>query len=526
LTIRGQSGGPKPVIVIVPDIVSTYFTNQVTGDLKLDNIQMQNMTTFSEMPWSGWDLMGNQHELQVNNCFFEFSKGQIFNLDYLVYGANIKISNSYFRDLSDLKQWWNARVLLCNVPLDTFIIENNTFTGGGITFLNYNTLHEYTVINHNTFINNIKYPFFNLYWKELYFTNNLFVNVNMTGEDYENVATGGQDPDALLMGIIGLDTITNSIPVQGKFLNPDSTLNDEVDEFSDLIYYAADNVVTYSATLDDYYRGGYNDNPDFDAPESYLTWMGIEGPHQVRNVPGIWTNARTQQLIDDHENIKDERNSIYELMVADLGMGTDPMPQVAADRFAQWNRNKWGVPDVEPPFDMSPLHFGDYDPSTIPGVETENSSSGGITKISDLPEDFSYTAVLRSKSDGLRIGALHWNDEEFDSQFSLEAIKMAYEGHTVVSVEEISEGWGLKLKNYPNPFSSSTVISFDLQESSRLSLVVYDLSGRLVTGLIDEVRPAGTYTVRFYAGDLQPGTYFYRLSTERRSETGKMILMR
>ena len=48
------------------------------------------------------------------------------------------------------------------------------------------------------------------------------------------------------MGICGVDTITNRIQIQEKFLNADSSLTDDVNELGDIIYYAADNVVMYS----------------------------------------------------------------------------------------------------------------------------------------------------------------------------------------------------------------------------------------------------------------------------------------
>ena len=88
------------------------------------------------------------------------------------------------------------------------------------------------------------------------------------------------------------------------------------------------------------------------------------------------------------------------MTLAELGLGTDPLPQAAADLFVEWNRAQWGVPGVVAPTDFTAYYFGDHNPATIPGVETENSNAGGITKISDMIEDFSYTADLTSKSDG------------------------------------------------------------------------------------------------------------------------------
>ncbi len=366
------------------------------------------------------------HHLLVEDCLFEHCNVKIFEMNEVRSGAEIVIRNSYFRDLNGFDQWWGSRVVECKVPVDTFVFENNTVSGGGLTVLAQECLFDYSVINHNTFINNHKYPFLNHHWKEVYITNNLFVNTNMAGEDLENVASGGSDPDVVLRGISGLDSIDSHILIQGKYLNEDSTLlSPEVDGLDDIIYYAADNVVTYSETLDNYYNGSV-DGVWNDAPASYLTWGGTEGPFRVLNVPGMWLNSRSQTWIEAYDNLKDENNSIYEMRTPDLGLGTDPLKQDAADIFIQWNRSQWQVPGIEEPADFLAYQFGDYDPLTIPGINTEDSDAGGITKISDLIEDFSYDANLISKSDGLRIGALHWNNEAFDGEASLAAVKKAY----------------------------------------------------------------------------------------------------
>jgi len=520
ITIRGQEGGPKPVIIKMPLEEIAVSPNNINSSLVLQNIQYHNMETNNNIQWAAWKITGDNHHLTLENNLFENIHGMLFNMNNVQKGAEIYIKNNYFRDSHNFAQWWGGRVVQCKVPVDVLMFENNTTVGCGLTVLAQESLIEYAVINHNTFINNIKYPFLNQYWKEVYFTNNLWINANMVGEDKENVATGGQDPDALLHGISGVDTITNTILVQDKFLNPDGSLTDEVDEISDYIYYAADNVVTYSATLDNYYSGGLS--PDWDdAPSSYLTWGGVEGPFKVVNVPGIWSNSRTNALIADHSNIVDENNSIYEMRTADLGLVTDPLPQDAADVFIQWNRNQWGVPGVEKPTDFSAFQMGDYNPLTIPGVETENSKAGGITKISDMIEDFSYSKSLISKSDGLRIGALHWNDEEFDSEASLAAVKSAY--NVATDVEDILLRSSSDIINYPNPFNGSTTIRYNLQKDTHVLLSVFDISGRLVEVLVNENKLGGTHDVQFTPRTNANSTFFYKLTTNDNTLTGKMI---
>ncbi len=65
--------------------------------------------------------------------------------------------------------------------------------------------------------------------------------------------------------------------------------------------------------------------------------------------------------------------------------------------------------------------------------------------------------------------------------------------------------------NYPNPFRGSTTFEYALSESGPVRLEVYDLTGRRVALLVDEMQPASTYRVGFDAPDLASGVYFVRL---------------
>ena len=86
-------------------------------------------------------------------------------------------------------------------------------------------------------------------------------------------------------------------------------------------------------------------------------------------------------------------------------------------------------------------------------------------------------------------------------------------------------------QNYPNPFNPSTNIPFKLDQAARVTLRVYDLTGRLVTTLMDNAyHNAGQYDVRFQATQLASGTYFYRLTAITKANqltlTRKMTLIR
>jgi photosystem II stability/assembly factor-like uncharacterized protein len=81
-------------------------------------------------------------------------------------------------------------------------------------------------------------------------------------------------------------------------------------------------------------------------------------------------------------------------------------------------------------------------------------------------------------------------------------------------------------QNYPNPFNPNTKISWHSPIASWQTLKVYDLLGNLITVLIDEYKPAGSYTVSFNASELASGMYFYKLQIGNYSDTRKMLLLR
>jgi hypothetical protein len=66
-------------------------------------------------------------------------------------------------------------------------------------------------------------------------------------------------------------------------------------------------------------------------------------------------------------------------------------------------------------------------------------------------------------------------------------------------------------QNYPNPFNPSTRIQFTVVNSQYTTVKVFDLLGREVAVLVDEMKAPGTYEVSWDAGGLASGVYVYRL---------------
>ena len=81
-------------------------------------------------------------------------------------------------------------------------------------------------------------------------------------------------------------------------------------------------------------------------------------------------------------------------------------------------------------------------------------------------------------------------------------------------------------QNNPNPFSRETAISYMLPASGHTILKIYDVSGRVVEILVDEELTPGIYSVNWDRNDTASGTYFYRLSSNGKTLTKKMTVVR
>jgi subtilisin family serine protease len=87
------------------------------------------------------------------------------------------------------------------------------------------------------------------------------------------------------------------------------------------------------------------------------------------------------------------------------------------------------------------------------------------------------------------------------------------------------------VEQYPNPFNPATVIRFALPRQARTTVKIYDLAGRLVRTLADEVLAPATYEVTWTGQDnhgreVSAGVYFYRVRSGEKTFTGQMALVK
>ena len=81
-------------------------------------------------------------------------------------------------------------------------------------------------------------------------------------------------------------------------------------------------------------------------------------------------------------------------------------------------------------------------------------------------------------------------------------------------------------QNYPNPFRSSTTIEYTLPSVEHVRVDVFDVLGRRLSTIIDEVQSAGDHKIIYDVIPVSPGTYFYRLEAGTYSATKAMFILR
>jgi photosystem II stability/assembly factor-like uncharacterized protein len=81
-------------------------------------------------------------------------------------------------------------------------------------------------------------------------------------------------------------------------------------------------------------------------------------------------------------------------------------------------------------------------------------------------------------------------------------------------------------QNYPNPFNPMCNVQFSMCNTGNVRIVVYDVQGREIETLVNEVLKPGTYEVSFDGSHYSSGVYFYKMITDGFTETKKMLLIK
>jgi hypothetical protein len=167
---------------------------------------------------------------------------------------------------------------------------------------------------------------------------------------------------------------------------------------------------------------------------------------------------------------------------------------------------------------------GDYNPNVIPLVPRETETDW---------TQYAFIVYPREDAVGMELRLRYWHHFEGTTYWDDVTI-MNIGGTTLIGTAiEDPAGRGEQpsrmalRQNYPNPFNPSTLISFELPRSERVTLEVFNLLGQRVATLVDgEDMASGMHMIRFDAAGLPSGVYLYMLRSEARTESRSMVLVR
>jgi len=402
LIIVGEKGGKKPIVLTTPKDGQEAPRHRVHGSLTLKNIYWP-VTTTDGQSGALFYLYRSRQTLRCEDLVTEgVLNGDMFELRQVRGPMNIFFKNCYFRDNTQFENSWNFAVFARGdngEPIDSLWVENTTVSNSGLTFFGKLNPSKFVFFDHNTIVNTPKYVFFFDQFLEAYFTNNIFINCNWEGECMATYLS--QLPDGVISGVTNLDTLNAYLWQLGHGYVP---------EQEDVKWLSSNNLHFTSPFLNNYYAGGYDNDPA-NYPISMRDWgflpVGVTLPTRVENVPPVFINQKTQTLIDAYDYIVAENN--YD-NTKDPQMKTPSIAsQAVGDVYAKKAMFDYGVLPAGMTWteeDKNMLAFGDRNPLTVPGIETEDGA--GFADVTDLIEDFSYEANVVSTIDGRQLGSLQW----------------------------------------------------------------------------------------------------------------------
>jgi hypothetical protein len=137
----------------------------------------------------------------------------------------------------------------------------------------------------------------------------------------------------------------------------------------------------------------------------------------------------------------------------------------------------------------------------------------------ELPNISTTAAIIRVVQDNV--------GNDYDDQSSDFII------NSELDIDELNDYSELPLviNNFPNPFNSSTIIKYQLPQSSKVKIVVYNLLGNEINKFVEGQKEAGIYTISWdgrndKGSPVNGGIYYYQIQTDHYSQTNKMLFLK
>jgi len=170
--------------------------------------------------------------------------------------------------------------------------------------------------------------------------------------------------------------------------------------------------------------------------------------------------------------------------------------------------------------------MGEFQCLRILQIHDRTVYSAGGGKLATLEKDIRYSWI--TKKFGIIATVVSMN-EETNLNFSM-ADSIAILTKDLTSIQDVVNGEILQefvlFQNYPNPFNPKTTISYQLNETSDVTLKVFNLYGQEVALLVRQRQQPGRYEFEWNASHLPSGVYYYQVQANQNLLTQKCLLLK
>jgi len=290
--------------------------------------------------------------------------------------------------------------------------------------------------------------------------------------------------------IVELNIFTNNVAYYGGALFSRNTYNISISNnlFMDNISYFGGGLRFYQPSS----KEDINQQPQIvnnTFYNNYAEYGGAMGFNCEINTPVLLNNILW-------ENQSPTYNDIYHI---DFGTDTLFVSYCNVDEneiYGLWHGND--NINEDPIFVGSgdfPFQINDYSPC----IDAGNPDTTGL----NLP-GIDLAGELRIINDRVDMGAYEWNPSVGTTEFDVRSLKS-------------------EVRNFPNPFSTSTTIEFELQQPSIVQITIYNYLGEAIELIPEKCQPKGKHKLTWHAENPPAGVYYCALRTGSRMQTTKMI---